>query len=60
MGRMVEILTAQASLSNHNSEQDDRDWEAWQSFARRVRALAREPEYADINIDVTSSVDDEG
>lgn len=36
---MQATLTAYASLSNHNSDQDDADRAAWADFARKVSML---------------------
>lgn len=55
MGTMQATLTAYASLSNHNSEQDDADRIAWAAFARAVRDLAKQPAYAEIRISVNAS-----
>lgn len=55
MGRMQEVLRAYASLSNHNSDQDDADEEAWLDFVRKVRALAAEPKYDAIQIVVDAA-----
>lgn len=40
MGRTGIRLEATASLSSHNSRQDDIDAEKWNEFVRQVRELA--------------------
>lgn len=44
MGRKQVRLQATASLSDHNSEQDDRDQEIWDRFDEAVRELAQATE----------------
>jgi hypothetical protein len=54
MGRKTVKLEAYASLSNHNSDQDDIDEHRWQEFCADVRELASRPEYADLNLMVST------
>ncbi|MFG1846809.1 hypothetical protein [Micromonospora carbonacea] len=50
MGYKTAKLEVYGYLSNHNSDQDDADQQAWEMFAAEVREMAARPEYADLNL----------
>lgn len=52
MGYEAVDLHATAILSRHNAPQDTRDNTLWNDFLDRVRALARDPKYDPILLDV--------
>ncbi len=53
MGYIREIMTINARISNHNSEQDETDRATWERFAREVRELAAKPEYEGLELDIS-------
>lgn len=48
MGRRTAEITVAVNLSNHNSEQDERDEALARDLAQRIKAIAEEPQYAEI------------
>lgn len=54
MGRKHLDMQIDCSVSNHNSEQDQKDEAAWEEFVNRVKAISREHRYAEIDIEVTA------
>lgn len=48
MGRTHEEFKVTASLSSHNSEQDDIDDALWRDLCEKIKALAKDPKYAGI------------
>jgi hypothetical protein len=48
MGRRTENITVTVQLSDHNSEQDEIDEALARDLAQRIKAIAEEPQYADI------------
>lgn len=55
MGRKYVTLTIQASLSDHNSEEDAEDLRQWSEFVERVKGVARECQMNYLDIDFTES-----
>lgn len=55
MGRKRVQLTVTAYLSNHNSEQDAKDADAWDRYIALVKSSAQLSVFADIDIDVSES-----
>ena len=49
MGREYVHLNITATLSKHNSKQDDVDEEAWEELHRRVQNLLDLPEFESIS-----------
>lgn len=45
-------LEITGQVSRHNSDQDLKDDAAWEEFANRVRAIASEHRYADLDLEV--------
>ena len=52
MGRQMESFKVTASLSSHNSEQDDIDEALWEDLCEKIKALAADPKYAGIGAPV--------
>lgn len=52
MGREQVTLRLEAYVSRHNSEQDRADDELWEQFKNTVAALAADPRYEQIDLDV--------
>ncbi len=45
MGRETQSTTIRASVSRHNSEQDEIDDALWEEIRNRIDVLIREPRY---------------
>ena len=52
--KSIEIV---GHVSRHNSPRDERDDALWADLVRRVREIADDPQYADLNI-LTSGHDE--
>lgn len=50
MGRSLEEYRILASLSSHNSEQDEIDEQLWEEVKRRIREIIEDPRYESINL----------
>lgn len=59
MGWDTKMLSVHARVSNHGSDQDRKDEADWNEFVCRVKAIAREHRYNDIDIDVMGGGTDE-
>lgn len=51
MGREMVGIKVYATLSSHNSEQDDLDQALWDDLTSRIKAMCGEPKYDDIRPD---------
>lgn len=58
MGYRMAEARVYASLSNHNSDQDGLDRQAWREFIAEVQALMRKPEYDEIGLSLENRSDD--
>lgn len=48
MGRDLKHVEVSATLSNHNSEQDDIDLALWADFKQRIQEIVDDDKYAPI------------
>lgn len=55
LGWTTVSLEVSASVSSHNSKQDEEDDAAWDEFCQRVRGIAKEERYQDLNLYVSWS-----
>lgn len=52
MGRDSREAKIAASVSDHNSEQDDIDEKLWEELLEEIRAVVRQPKYEPIRPDL--------
>lgn len=52
VGYRTAQIQVNARISSNNDERDVADRAAWAKFQKAVRELARQPEYAELDIDV--------
>lgn len=48
MGRELVVFEVSATLSRHNSPEDEKDDEAWDDLKDKIIALTKEPKYQNI------------